>query len=54
MNNRLIKLIFLFSITFISVGCDRKNNISMYLGQQPPKTTPKIFAPGIVSTEEHH
>ena len=54
MNNKLIKLIFIFSIIVIFAGCTRKNNTSLYLGQEPPQTTPKIFAPGIVSTEEHH
>lgn len=54
MNNKLIKLSFVYSIIFICVGCAKKENISLYLGQEPPGTTPKIFAPGIVSTKEHH
>lgn len=54
MNNKLIKLSFVCSIIFICIGCAQKDNISFYLGQEPPGTTPKIFAPGIVSTEEHH
>ena len=54
MDNKLIKLICIFSIIFSAVGCVRENNISLYLGQEPPTTTPEIFAPGIVSTGEHH
>lgn len=54
MINKLIKPIFIFSMIFIFGGCARENNSSLYLGQEPPKTTSKIFAPGIVSTEEHH
>jgi hypothetical protein len=54
MNQKLIKLIFLQSLIFICYSCVNKDNISLYLGQEPPGSTPKLFAPGIVSTEEHH
>lgn len=54
MKIKLLKLFFLYSIIFIYIGCTKKENISLYLGQEPPGATPKLFAPGIVSTEEHH
>ena len=43
---RTIHLLCILSI----VACDRKHEID-YLGQTPPGKTPKIFAPGIVSTD---
>lgn len=54
MNTKLIKLIFVYVIIFILAGCAKKDNIRLYLGQEPPGEAPKLFAPGIVSTEEHH
>jgi len=54
MNSKLIKLSFVYGIIFICKACAHNDNISLYLGQLPPESTPKIFAPGIVSNEEHH
>lgn len=46
----------LYVILLVS-GCGEKNEFPVlkgpYLGQSPPGMTPELFAPGIVSTENH-
>ncbi|AXT20032.1 hypothetical protein D7030_02615 [Flavobacteriaceae bacterium AU392] len=56
-NNKFIFLILVFTIFFAS--CNTKNDVDFpplkdrYFGQKPPGLTPEVFAPGIVSTEDH-
>jgi len=42
---------------FLLMGCAKKHDFPVlkgpYLGQEPPGMTPKVFASGIVSTEEY-
>ena len=59
------KLHFILALVFVLVlhACnsqkqESKNNdsptvISSYFGQKPPGITPEVFAPSVVSTEEH-
>ena len=51
--NRIIKLTFLSSIIMVCIGCMRENNTGSYLNQDPPGNLPEVFAPGIVSTNNH-
>jgi len=48
---------FIFSIMFFLCNCTREGDFPVlkgpYLGQKPPGMTPKIFAPGIISTSEY-
>ena len=48
-----MKFVFILLIIFIHVGCRNEHHISPYLGQKPPGTDPEVFAPGIVSTDDH-
>ena len=34
------------------LGCERQSTID-YFGQEPPRSIPKLLAPGFISTEEH-
>jgi len=51
-----VPIILLFSILAFSSKSYSQGDISIpdgpYLGQTPPGSTPEIFAPGIVNTEE--
>ena len=54
LNNKFIILSIISILLLSNSGCNQRKNINLFLGQEPPGTTPKIFAPGIVSTDEHH
>ena len=49
-------IVLLFSVLVMSSTCYSQDDIPIpdgpYLGQTPPGSTPEIFAPGIVNTEE--
>jgi len=49
-------IVLLFSVLVMSSNCHSQDDIPIpdgpYLGQTPPGSTPEIFAPGIVNTEE--
>jgi len=57
MKDNSISIILLFSILAFSSKSYSQDDISIpdgpYLGQTPPGSTPEIFAPGIVNTEEY-
>jgi len=56
MKSRAISISILLSIIFVFTCHRQKDDFPIlkgpYLGQTPPGMTPKIFAPGIVSTEK--
>lgn len=47
----------MFSLIYLCTSCSRRDDFPVlkgpYLGQTPPGMTPDIFAPGIISTEDH-
>jgi hypothetical protein len=55
MKQKTICLGFIFAVIIFAGHCARQNEspalMGPYLGQEPPRMTPEIFAPGIVSTE---
>ena len=55
MRNKWFLFIWIYSIAFLTINCDKKNDFPVlkdsYLGQKPPGIIPEIFAPGVISTE---
>ncbi|MFC1726688.1 hypothetical protein ACFL4T_13785 [candidate division KSB1 bacterium] len=57
MRNTTNYLWFLLCLILFNVQCSEKESFPVlrgdYLGQNPPGTTPELFAPGIVTTRHH-
>lgn len=54
MQTKCISLSLLFSIFLVSCGSHKLDGLALerlYLGQEPPGSTPERFVPGIISTE---
>jgi len=58
MNRRIITSYLVCVVIMVSLcSCkpgDALSDTDRYLGQEPPGTKPEVFAPGIVSTKDHH
>lgn len=49
-----LKILLIISLLlFVVISCGRKENSINYFDQIPPGETPKIFAPGIISSEKY-